>query len=974
MSFFAQAQLLKWTPQFPTDTSSVTITVDATQGNMGLKGYAGNVYMHLGVITNLSTGPSDWKHVTTTWGTSTAPKATSVGPNKWLFQINNPRSYFSVPAGETILEIAILFRTVTGDTVETNSDGGDMKVPIYPAATNTVLFTTPSLIPENYPISNTAISAIVGQSVPVTAAACTGAGTSQPFTGTLNLYFNGTKIAGPVATSTISGSAAASTTGTQQFVAELIVGGISHYDTLSYFITPTTVTAALPSAVVISGVPHEGINYYGCTDSATFVLYAPNKTSSVLIGDFAGSNWFPQSQYQMYKSPDGNYYWITIHGLTGGTQYAFQYLVDNSLYITDPYSEEVLDGNNDKFIPSSTYPNLKAYPSNSNVSIGKNGLIGVMQPCAPQYAWKAPNFTAPDKRDLAVEEVLIRDFATVDGNGNFPLLIDSLHYFKSLGINAIELMPVSEFSGNDSWGYNPNFYCALDKAYGTKDMYKAFIDSCHMNGIAVIMDVVYNHIDDYGDQVPEARLYWDAVNNRPAANNPWLNVAAPHPYSVFQDLNHTSTATQYWVERSLSYWLTEYHVDGFRFDLAKGFTQNCSNGVNAECPSGNNSSDPSVENYDASRVTNLERYYTYVQNNHPGSSMPYMILEFLGTQNSGNTSSEEATYANFGFMLWNDVRTSGSLAYNQNTMGFSSNSNLSKVVYNSSNESFSIPASMGYAASHDDERSMYNNEVNGNGATVKSISGIGGGLQREAAAASLLFTIPGPHMFYQFAERGYDVSNSGTSYHIPHWEYLTTDANATGRVALMNIYAKLISLRLSNPAVFNNTSFTYDLYDAGGLYRRFQIADPSGTGMSITVVANFDITAQTRSVTFQTTGNWYNYLSDGTGSGINAATGTTFNLASATQSITLQPGEYHVYVYQPPTIYTFIGNGNWTTASNWMYGSIPPATLPSGSQILIDSQPGGQCVLNTTQTVSSGASFTVIAGKHLLIPLNLTLQ
>ena len=64
--------------------------------------------------------------------------------------------------------------------------------------------------------------------------------------------------------------------------------------------------------------------------------------------------------------------------------------------------------------------------------------------------------------------------------------IQKLDYLERLGITAIELMPVQEFEGNDSWGYNPTFYFALDKAYGTSEMYKRFIDECHKRGIAVL--------------------------------------------------------------------------------------------------------------------------------------------------------------------------------------------------------------------------------------------------------------------------------------------------------------------------------------------------------------------------------------------------------------------------------------------------------------------------------------------------------
>ena len=869
-----KAQLLSWTPQYANDNSTISITVDATKGNQGLLGYTGNVYMHLGVITNLSTGPSDWKYVPTTWGTTTAPIATSLGNNKWLFTLTNPRAYFNsaaggVPAGETILRVVMLFRDATGAKVQRNTDGSDMYVPIYPAGGNHIQFTLPFIQPT-YNISHEPITATVGQQVPAKAKASTAAGT-------LKMYFNGNLITGPLTSvDSISGNPTITTTGNQQIVAELIVGGVSYYDTVKFYVTPVTVVAALPAGV------KEGINYGNDCSTVTLVLYAPGKTSVAAIGDFPGSNWLPQAQYQMNKTPDGNYFWITITGLTSGTEYAYQYLVDNSIYIADPYTEKVLDPWNDQYIPAATYPNLKPYPNNSNVSAGQNGLVGVLQPCAPAYNWQVTNFTKPDKKNLITYEMLVRDFGDVTANNNYQLLIDTFSYFKRLGVNAIELMPVNEFTGNQSWGYNPEFYCALDKAYGTKDKFKEFIDLCHTNGIAVILDVVYNHMDAYN--APQGKLYWDAANGRPAVNNPWLNIAAPHPYGVFQDLNHTSTATQYLVERSLKYWLTEYKVDGFRFDLAKGFTQKCTQ-TSAMCSTVSGS----VEDYDASRVANLERYYDSIVPAFPNT---YMILEFLGTQRQ-----EEQEYANHGFLLWGNNNST----YNQATMGFSSNSDFSKVVYSSSQEGFTVPAEMGYMESHDEERNMYRNITFGNISGSYNVKNLDTALIRQAAAAAVFFTVPGPKMIWQFGERGYDIplnyGGSNVSNKPPHWEYMSDPH----RLNLWNAFAKLINLRLSNPAVFNNTTFSYDFYDNGGLFRRMQIADPSGTGVKVTVVANLDVTAQTRTINFQSTGTWSNYLSDGMligQSGINGSTGSSFNITTTSQSITLQPGEYHVYLQQ----------------------------------------------------------------------------
>jgi hypothetical protein len=194
------------------------------------------------------------------------------------------------------------------------------------------------------------------------------------------------------------------------------------------------------------------------------------------------------------------------------------------------------------------------------------------------------------------------------------------------------------------------------------------------------------------------------------------------------------------------------------------------------------------------------------------------------------------------------------------------------------------------------------------------------------------------------------------------------------RLKLWNAYSKLINLRLSNPSVFNSPVFSYDFYDNNGLFKRFQIADTAANGMRVTVIANFDLMPQTRSISFQTAGNWYNYISNGTGTGINGATGTTFNLSATGQNVTLQPGEYHVYIYQPPNVHRFIGSGNWSEPSNWLYNKVPPTPLPAGSEILISPQSGSECVLNTPQSIGPGGKCTVVSGKKFRIPQNLLNQ
>jgi hypothetical protein len=194
------------------------------------------------------------------------------------------------------------------------------------------------------------------------------------------------------------------------------------------------------------------------------------------------------------------------------------------------------------------------------------------------------------------------------------------------------------------------------------------------------------------------------------------------------------------------------------------------------------------------------------------------------------------------------------------------------------------------------------------------------------------------------------------------------------RKDLYNIYGKLVNLRVSNPALFNSTNFNYDFYDGNGLFKKFQITDNASNGIKLNIVANLDVVPQTRTITFQNTGNWYSYVSNDNGTGINGATDATFNLASTSQSITLDPGEFHVYMYHPSNVYIFNGNGNWSNPANWTYGTVPPAVLPSGAEIFINPRTNGECVLNISQTISQGAKITVMQGKKIQIPLNLTIQ
>jgi len=561
----------------------------------------------------------------------------------------------------------------------------------------------------------------------------------------------------------------------------------------------------------------------------------------------------------MNVTPDKQRFWIRITGLKAGIEYAYQYLIDGSLRVADYNCEKILDPDNDKFISSSTYPNLKPYPTGKTA-----GIVSVLQTAKPAYTWQVSNFSRPNKQNVVIYELLVRDFTAA---GNFQTLIDTLSYLQRLGVNAIEVMPFNEFEGNSSWGYNPSFYFAPDKAYGPENIVKKFIDECHKRGIAVIMDMVLNH--SFG-QSPMVRMYWDNVLNVPAANSPWFNQYAKHAYNVGYDINHESAATQEFVHRVIDFWLKNYKLDGFRWDLAKGFTQK------QTCDAmGNNCNESAFAAYDQSRIDIWKKYYGYMQT---ASVNSYCILEMFADD------SEQKVESSAGMMLWGNANYN----YNQATMGYRDGWDFNYGLYTS--HGFAQPNLVTYQESHDEERLMFKNEQYGASNGTYNVKSVPTGLARNGMATAFWAMQPGPKMLWEFGELGYDLSiNRCTDGTInnncrldpkpPHWEYY----NNVERNALYNVYAHLIHLKTypDYANTFINGTPAFNLSDT------IKWQSLKGTELQVMVYGNFGVKVKTGTVTFPSTGKWYSFL--GTG---------TLTISSTAYPVTLQPGEYYVYTNQ----------------------------------------------------------------------------
>lgn len=612
-------------------------------------------------------------------------------------------------------------------------------------------------------------------------------------------------------------------------------------------VDPTPLTAALPA-----GANPDGVTYLNNGTSAILTLTAPNKRYVYVVGDF--NNWQATPASLLNKTatvnsdPATGRWWVQVDGLTPGQEYAYQFVVDGSLRVADPYGTKVLDPNNDQYIPAVTYPNLKAYPTGKTT-----GIVSVLQPGQAAYAWTATNFQRPARANLVVYELHLRDFIA---RHDYQTLTDTLQYLQRLGVNAIELLPVNEFEGNDSWGYNPSFYFAPDKYYGTAAAFKRFIDVCHSKGIAVIMDMVLNH--SFG-QSPMVQLYQDSGG--PTPDNPWFNRTATHPANVGYDFNHESAYTRYFAKNVMKFWLQNYHVDGYRFDLAKGFTQTNSGATETQASYDN------WAKYDQSRINIWTDYYQTLTATDPTM---YPILELFAE------NSEEKVLANKGFMIWGNANYN----YNQATMGYADGWDPSYGYYGSpaqGGRGWDSPNLVTYMESHDEERLMFKNEQYGNGSGSYNTKDVATGLRRNEMAAAIFFTQPGPRMVWQFGELGYDISinqNGRTGAKPILWNYYQ-DAN---RRHLYDTYQALITLRQQVAAITAPTSFSQNL---SGPVKTINVANAD---LAVVAFGNFDVVASTATITFPKRGTWYNYL-----------TGDKLVVTNPRTTLTLQPGQYGVY-------------------------------------------------------------------------------
>jgi glycosidase len=578
-----------------------------------------------------------------------------------------------------------------------------------------------------------------------------------------------------------------------------------------------------------------GINYDANDDEkVTLVLEAPGKEAAFVVGDF--NDWIPNDDYIMNQTPDGEYFWKELNSVIPNKEYIFQYLVDGDVLIADPYADKILDPYNDKYIEEEVYPGLLPYDKE------EYGIASVFQTGQEPFAWSQgeQSWQRPNIDHLVIYELHLRDFLK---KHSYNALSDTLSYLKNLGIQAIELMPINEFDGNDSWGYNPTFFFAPDKYYGTKDDLKRFVDLAHQQGIAVILDMVLNH--SYW-QNPFVQLYFDNTASNVTAQNPWFNVENVGPYDWGFDFNHESKYTQNFIDRVNAYWIEEFHIDGYRFDFTKGFTNYAPGG--------------SIDGFDQSRIDIIKRMSDKIWD---VDNKAYVILEHWGP------AAEENQLAAHGCKLWRNK------SYD-----------FVPVAIGNSNGSFSgveATSHVSFFNSHDERRIAEHCITEGKANGAYNIKNEEIMFERVKMSAAFLLLSPGPKMIWQFDELGYDIDidfNGRTGRKPFPWgnnslNYYENDL----RQNIYKTYKGLLDVRkkvgassmMSSIQKIKNTGSTRRYsYDTGNI--------------DLVLLGNFATSTQSVNPEFSIMGTWYDYFS-----------GEEINVTNLTSPISLAAGEWHIY-------------------------------------------------------------------------------
>ena len=541
-------------------------------------------------------------------------------------------------------------------------------------------------------------------------------------------------------------------------------------------------------------------------NSMFLAVYAPSQpVMRVVVNSLENASEEPEA-LTMYKDPNIQDTWWIELDLPGG-EYEYEYLLINGNRIADPFSRRLTNGK-------------------TRIEIGPGGIS-----TADDFIWSSNDYIRPSMDTLIIYELHVDDFsAQGNGQGTFLDVIDRLDHLKMAGINAIELLPITEFPGTHSWGYDPQLMSAVEENYGTPEEFMRLVDEAHSRGIAVIIDLVWNHIKstspiweiqpDY-DLNPYIKLHTDLNPNE--AEGSWGML----------DWDHFNTNTIDYINRVNKIWVDEYRVDGFRFDAMYMIGW-----------------DMQQQEY------GIPAWSTELRNHDPTI---YQIAEHLPSNPwlIENTDLSSGWHDSFHDRLLNDVhgQSLSTMSIMRQIVGLHEYSDWGDP-YNSRTQAVK------YMVSHD-EQSILQEMVTFNSYSIEEAR------SRDKFYATILFTSLGIPMLFQGQEFGLqtgwdDDNNNGNyddeklQYRPVDWSLLNTDIGQSH----LEHYSKLAKLRKSNPAFYEGTF--YDLYRYTSqkvIVYGYKDESPNNNDDQVVVVANFSSLERTiENVPFLSSGIWYDAL------------------------------------------------------------------------------------------------------------------
>lgn len=502
----------------------------------------------------------------------------------------------------------------------------------------------------------------------------------------------------------------------------------------------------------------------------SFALWAPWKQSVHLIGEFNG--WDPQADPMAVDS--SGLWWIEKQLPPG--EHAYQFVLDGETTIGDPYARALRwDGGS---VPHAL------------VEVG-----------AQPFAWADEGFGIKPLNQLVIYELHVGDFSPA---GTFAGVIEKLDHLAGLGVDAIELMPITEFPGDRSWGYNPAYFFAPEGTYGGAAELKRLVDAAHQRGIGVILDMVFNHTA--GDS-PLSMLY-------PYGDNPYFG-SDGNPWG-FPDLNLWNDATKRLIADIQSYWLTDFHVDGFRYDYVEGIDWDGQSGM-------------SFITWSARQA----KPHAYLIAEHIVGDPGAVVRE---------TEADASWHWQFGKVLRAQLREGEFEGHQYGDM------EATLRVLTFAGDGYQDNAQpVNYLESHDEERIFY--EVLTNPAL-----GEAGAVRKSMLGAIALFTAQGVPMLYAGQEFGARAPKTIEESKLP-WELL----DGPDGQALCRHYAALAYLRHTQPALQQN-NFAPLLVDPERRLLAFQRWTDDGN--LVVVALNFAPFDQTVALDFPRAGRWHEWLHD----------------------------------------------------------------------------------------------------------------